>query len=92
LRSIELALGVAAGSLPQAAGYLDLTRLDDERVELELVTTDFDDAIEHLRAAATLDLGVRLVNRWRRDPDGSSTREWSLGLYFEGDSDFFSEA
>jgi transcriptional regulator with XRE-family HTH domain len=78
LRTIEDSLGLRHGALLVAGGYV----VGDEMPWPILRTatfTSFDLALEHLRAAERLDLGVRLTNRWESDEiSGDRVLVWTL--------------
>jgi transcriptional regulator with XRE-family HTH domain len=84
LRSIELALYLPLGVLARRSGYSS-PLMDDDRDALAtsyMGTSEM--AIESLRAAQVLGLGVRVHNQWRPSEttgDGAEEQEWVVQLY-----------
>ncbi|HVV36959.1 MAG TPA: helix-turn-helix transcriptional regulator [Acidimicrobiales bacterium] len=84
VRGLERALDLPLGTLGRAAGYVDPCLTGDEdtwpgfRVSF---VDDFELAKSLLEAAAALDIGVRIFNRWRELANGEKNLEWVIVLY-----------
>ncbi|GGL13049.1 hypothetical protein Sme01_20220 [Sphaerisporangium melleum] len=53
------------------------------KVVKRVIGSDFEQFVELVRAAATIGLGVELVNRLQPAPQGGFTEEWTITLYNE---------
>ncbi len=83
-RAIELALGLTPGTLGRRAGYVVATDVERWTGFTAGFLSDVDDAVEHMKAADLLTLGVRVWNRMVPAPEygeGYETVEWVVELF-----------
>ena len=85
---LERALEVKPGTLGSVAGYIepDLVSSSPSAPRDHIVTQYHDiheEMLDALRAAVTLNFGVRLKNVWQQEASGGSTLLWELELRME---------
>jgi transcriptional regulator with XRE-family HTH domain len=83
LRALELALRLRAGLLAWKGGYIEAAGepyIDDIQTG---TVWQVSEAIKHLRAAETLELGVRIHNEWVTLADGTVPTRWVIELFHE---------